>query len=97
VEAFGGEGTVSVEVTKDSVGAFEVRFHGTYDSIANKHDLTVLVTITQSTAAQEVASADFYQNGGAQADGSEFWTKVYIFKTDDHTLTDLNFSVLVLR
>jgi len=94
---FGGADTDSVIVTRNGAGDYEVRFFGTYAPFGSKHELHVVTTITEDTDGEYVATSDFTQGGGAQADGSEFWTNVNVYKTDDLSRDDRDFMVMVLR
>jgi len=93
---FGGAGTDSVEVTRNDVGDYEVRFHGNYADFTGKNDVTVLVTVEEGEQ-NHIASADFTIGGGSEQDGSEFWTNVLIYVTNTLEPADADFAVLVLR
>ena len=97
---FGGVHTDSVTVTQNAVGDYAVRFYGSYEPFeaggAAMHDFTILATVNQGDGTY-VAAASNSSDGGAFADGTEVFTRVQIWKTDDLTPADKDFSVLIVR
>jgi len=103
---FGGVGTDSVEVERNSLGDFTVKFFGDFGSFAgggtaDKHEMTILATVTQGDGTY-VASVEQATGtgGGCNSLGRQDQINVcvLVWQADDPaTFADQNFSVAVLR
>ena len=95
---FGGAGTDSVTVVRNGPGDYLVQFWGSFESFVNdidadRHELTKLAAITQGDGSYVIA----IDNPGGVAREDLISVVVTIWKSDDLTLADTNFSVLLLR
>jgi hypothetical protein len=99
----GGSGTDSVRVQTNGTGDYSVGFYGSFGSfddnpaLGDRLELVALASVTRGDGSHVAVVENLGQGAGSTAQPDLITIRVRIFKTDNLTLANKDFSVVVMR